>query len=436
MNRAIATASSLAVIGVAGVTTAQAQTSSPKNWSVSASLRGFYDDNYTTTADRAQVTVGGQNVAVDDTETFGFDVRPSVSYQLTGESTFTGLGYEYGYRYFEESGEADQSHEIEGVLSHSFSENYKLDVADSFSIFQEPRIDENMGGLAILKRTEGDNIRNIARINLAAGLSEQFGVDAGYSNRLFNYEQSGDLSRSALLDRIEHTARLDGRWTFMPTSTAVLGYSYGVTDYTSDDFIVRGNATLGLPGITADERDQDSHSVYVGADHTFNPQLNGQIRLGARFTEYDDQAGSSATSPYVSSNLSYAYNENSFAQIGVIHDRNATDVSRATVAGRVPTLDQISTSIHGSITHQITPPLTGSLIGHAQLSEFEGGLYDGNDEEIYIVGLNFGYKINEFISAEAGYNYDKLSSDVDDIPLGIARGFDRNRFYLGLRASY
>ena len=54
---------------------------------------------------------------------------------------------------------------------------------------------------------------------------------------------------------------------------------------------------------------------------------------------------------------------------------------------------------------------------------------DGAKEEIYIVGLNATYQISPWIAAEAGYNFDELSSD-------LCRGFDRNRLYIGLRATY
>ena len=46
------------------------------------------------------------------------------------------------------------------------------------------------------------------------------------------------------------------------------------------------------------------------------------------------------------------------------------------------------------------------------------------------MGVNVTYEINKFLAAEAGYNYDRLDSDVG------FRSFTRNRVYVGLRASY
>ena len=44
--------------------------------------------------------------------------------------------------------------------------------------------------------------------------------------------------------------------------------------------------------------------------------------------------------------------------------------------------------------------------------------------------MNLTYEINRFLAAEAGYNYDRLDSDLS------FRSFTRNRVYVGLRASY
>jgi len=46
------------------------------------------------------------------------------------------------------------------------------------------------------------------------------------------------------------------------------------------------------------------------------------------------------------------------------------------------------------------------------------------------LGLNLEYRFNPHLSAEAGYNYDRLDSDLQ------TRGFDRNRVYIGVKASY
>ena len=60
---------------------------------------------------------------------------------------------------------------------------------------------------------------------------------------------------------------------------------------------------------------------------------------------------------------------------------------------------------------------------------FAGGA-DDMSENFLLAGLNLSYEINKFLSADAGYNIDRLDSDLD------GRSFTRNRVYMGIRATY
>jgi hypothetical protein len=423
MKIAIASAS-LAVIGAASVTAQYAPGLSPqqtaKPWSVSASLRGFYDDNYTTTP--------------VSSESYGVEVSPSLSYNIALDTTYIGLGYQYRARYFEAPSRTDQSHIVNGKVSHAISERWKLDVENSFAVAQEPEIIEGAGAISTLRRIEGDNIRNRASASLSGQLTDVLDTRLSYQNLILDYElEDGDLvgspaapipssSLSSLLDRMENTVSLDILWKWQPQTAVVLGYQYRDVQYTSDGSI----GAIALGGIApASSRDNTGHYVYTGLDQNFSQTLKGQVRLGARFNEWDS---TDTTSPYARANLNYNYSPGSVAQIGVVHDRNSTDVSL--LSAGAPTLDQISTIIHGSVSHRITGKLTVSVIGQLQFSKFEGGAVDGLRDDVYVLGLNVNYEINKFIAAEAGYNYDELSSDLNN------RGFDRNRVYIGLRASY
>ena len=69
-------------------------------------------------------------------------------------------------------------------------------------------------------------------------------------------------------------------------------------------------------------------------------------------------------------------------------------------------------------------------MGQIQHSTFNGGELNNETDIFYLVGLNFEYRFNPHFSANAGYNYDKLDSDLG------GRSFDRNRVYIGVTASY
>jgi len=313
-------------------------------------------------------------------------------------------------------------HHFDANLSHTFSERYRLDVKESFASAQEPDLIDKTGGAIIPIRTEGDNIHNYVSVGFTADLTEQLGAYAAYSNDYYNYDDRGRPgSYSALLDRLSHLVTLNLRWQALPTTVGILGYQYGVTDYTSGDPLGIGSPFIG------DDRDSDSHYIYVGADHSFNDQLEGSVRVGAQFTDYD-KFNKDTTSPYVDGSLSYIYAPDSYVQGGVRHARNATDI--ATAGAVSPVLDQETTTVYGNVTHQITGKLAANCLAQVQFSDFEGGGFDGKSETFFMAGLNLTYSVNEFLTAETGYNYDRLSTDVPN------RDYSRNRVYVGIRATY
>jgi len=170
--------------------------------------------------------------------------------------------------------------------------------------------------------------------------------------------------------------------------------------------------------------------VSVGAEQNFTSQLTGKARIGAQFTDYPNALPTQddrVVSPYADASASWAYNPGSYLQLGIKHQRNQTDVGIGS-AGAVQ--DQESTGIYGVVNHRIAPNLTGSVLGQIQHSSFRGGGFDGKIDTLGAVGVNFAYQVNAFVTAEAGYNYDRLDSDL------AGRSFTRNRIYFGLRATY
>ena len=118
MKKVIASAGLVAF----GVTALQAQYApglsrieTTKPWSVSASLRGFYDDNYF-----AQPNAFAE-------ESYGFEVRPRIAFNLPREQTYIGGAYTYGLKYYEarDDDPIDQTHEVDLKLDHRFTERMK-----------------------------------------------------------------------------------------------------------------------------------------------------------------------------------------------------------------------------------------------------------------------------------------------------------------------
>jgi hypothetical protein len=417
MRKIIASAS-LAALSAAGVHTAYAQAFSTmdqsKPWSVGLAVRGFYDDNYTTSP---------SDVSRDS---WGISVSPTASINKVWDQTSLGLSYTYEMRWYEdrESNEADHIQSARLAIDHRFNESMDVKVHNTFYYGQEGTVELGPVTTPTVLQTDADYFWNRALAEFNADLSETAGIRVAYQNDFYDYDQSGVGSRSALLDRMEHLATVEGLWHFRPDTSGLLGYQYRGVDYRSSDSITP------LADIDPENRNSSGHRFYVGAEHQASDTVQLGIRAGAEFTEYPDADqimalgvvdDDSQTTPFVDARATWTYNPGSYLQLGVVHTLNATDVLA---------LNQQSTAVWGLVNHRITPRLNGMLIGQFQHSSYNEGDYDGDTDLLYLLGVNFAYELNPYLDLEAGYNYDKLDSDLG------GRSYNRSRVYAGVRASY
>jgi hypothetical protein len=452
-------------LAAVGATSLQAQflgDSAPqKPWSVSAKLRGFYDDNYLTAA--SQKNQLGQ----EKRGSWGAQLTPSVSYNNQWDVTSVGARFEYGATYFEDRPRGAVDSSYMGTLSagHSFGERLKVDVSDSFVAAQEPFLIEPDPVFTAFRRTKGDNIRNTGSFTATGSITQKLGAQLRYINTIKDYSESGGGSRSALLDSTEQTAALDLRYNLSPSAVAVVGYQFGRLKMTGGDFVFnpqflfdqftaingaaptpaqQANLTASIP--KSNNRNSRSQSLYAGVDYNFTAKIAGKLRGGAQYTEYTDPSPGVTKPdnwvPYAEAELGAQYGTGSSARIGVRHSRNQTDVAlllpSIVVKNQTPTLDQESTTLYGSVNQKIGPKLTAIVRAQWQNSKFNGGQADNQYDNYYGGDAQLVYqlpKIWKFMDlfAEAGYSFDRVDSDL--VELGASRSFTRNRIYLGLRAT-
>lgn len=440
MNK-ITTSAGIVALAAASV---QAQNLAPaagsqeatKPWSISATLRGFYDDNYATAPDWAA------------RDSFGFEVSPSASLNIIRDQTALGLNYVYSMRWYEDRDDAnlpsaDHAHQFNAKLSHAFTPRFKLDLSDSLVYAQEPELVESTstGIPSTFLRGDGDVFRNYGTISLSAGITERITAVLGYQNEYYDYEDDGLNSRSALLDRMEHRATANLRFVVLPQTVAVAGYQYEVVDYNGDE-------PIGIPGFlySSEERNSHSHYFYGGVDQGITPTLNASLRAGAQFTEYDDlnvikqlnpDQEDDGWAPYVDANATWLYMPGSYAQLGVRHQISQTDVGfiATPTTPYSPNLDAESTSVYGSVSHRIFGGLIASALASYQHSTYDVDRGDEYADDYFMVGINLTYEINKFLAVEAGYNFDYLDSELDSGTQDF-RSFERNRVYVGIRGTY
>lgn len=436
----IAVSVGLLALGASALHAVESSTLNPlqktKAWSVAATLRGFYDDNVSTSPDNGPNGI----------ETTGFEFRPSVDFGLAGEQTSFNLGYAFTARYYDKNptvraDKDDYTHTFDADLSHAFSPRFDVALSESFVIGQEPDL---LRDPASTQRIDGDNIRNFAGIDFNLAVTELLGLSFGYKNSLYDYDDEGattDIfgnvigpSNSGLLDRMEHNVRFDTNWRLTPQTVGVVGYMYSQTGYNGDEAIA-GNPAIpaGAPnGVVMSEfRDSRGHTFYVGAQHVFSPTLSGALNIGAQYYSYfNDPADEAQWSPYVQGSLTYAMQAHTSLDLGVRYSRSAANV--AGFGGTSFVRDTETAVVFAALQHEIASKLTGTVNVNAQHSEYNGGGvgFDGEAYLFYQLGFDLAYQFTQNLSGHVGYNFDKLDSDLQN------RSYERNRVYVGVTAGF
>jgi hypothetical protein len=415
----------LIAVGAAGLQAAYAPDASTmtasKVWSVSGTLRGFYDDNYLTSSDAKGSS--------------GFEFSPQFGLNLALQQTELGVRYTYGlYYYFErDNNPYDQTHQFDLWLDHAFTERWQGRVQDTFVVGQEPELLDPNGAV---RRVEGNNIRNSANLSLNTIWTRTFSTQLGYRNTFLDYDNSGTTeatfategaSLAGLLNRLEHSISLDLQWGIAPNTMFFVGGTFGWTDYTGDEPI----ALKPTPGefYFSDARNSRSYFGYVGLERSMLANLSFNGRIGIQYTDnYNDPTASTSLNPYADLSLIYTYLPGSYAQFGFTQTQNATD-QVGTDASHI-TLNTESSTVYASLNHKLTPKLMGTAIGRWQHSIYNGGSLNNEANDYFNLGLNLSYSFNPHFSAEAGYNFDNLQSPA------AGNDYTRNRIYLGVTAAY
>jgi hypothetical protein len=299
----------LVAIGASGIQTASAQAlgapDTSKPWSVSATLRGFYDDNTATLPNNITLPPGVHR------DSFGFEVSPSAALSWSIDQTTITLGALYSFKHYDRvplngTGHNDNTFTFNAGLTHAFNEQISARVSDAFVIGQEPDLLRAGNAFSTFQRVSGNNIRNYGMIGVDAQLTPELGLSVGYDNAFYAYKDRGpglgglvvQPSLAGALNRVENRAHVELSYQIMPETKALVGYQFTDVHYTGDELIggtfvnpstgfidldANGNPILFNP-VFSKTRDYREHTGWVGAQHSFSPQLKGAIRVGASYT--------------------------------------------------------------------------------------------------------------------------------------------------------
>ena len=239
------------------------QNQGSKRWGASASFRGFYDDNY--------LTLSGVNQA----GTFGFEVSPTISYNLPGTQTYLGAYYQYSLNYFNDAASTNQfshNHEFVANLDHRFSSRTRLRLKENFLSSQEPDLYQNIA--PSVYRTDRNHIHNSFTATFNAQLSSRTGVEASYNNVFDEYEAPALKG----LNLIANGVSLEGRWQLNSRLLPKFGCDFRMVSYTAGKFKSDPSQVDLQDASVSDAR---SEIPYVGVEYTLNSKSTISVRVWA-----------------------------------------------------------------------------------------------------------------------------------------------------------
>jgi len=238
-------------------------------WSVSGTLRGFYDNNYTTAPTPAY--------------SWGWEFSPSVSLIVPLQQTEIGLRYTYGLYWYQSrerqgANPIDQTHTLNVWIDHAFSETWEAKVQDSFIYAQDPQLAAT-GSLPY--RVQSSYFQNIGTVSVHTELSALFSTDLSYQNNLLQYEDKG---LAAFLNQLGNSAFLNLNYQYLPDLAFLVGYQFSLTQFTANQTVANVLLPPFPPGTPAkyvsDNLNNYQNTFYVGGNYDANQNLKATAKVG------------------------------------------------------------------------------------------------------------------------------------------------------------
>ena len=204
----------------------------------------------------------------------------------------------------------DQTHQLDLWLDHAFTPRWEAKLEDTLSVAQDPAL--TAVGTATPQRVDGNNLANTVNASLHTDWTRLFGTELTYQNSFYDYDSSGGTannpSYAGLLNRVEQNFGLELQWAVLPTTTALVGYKFGMVNFTGNEQIALNTTVVPNISYNSDSRNNRSQYGYVGVQHTFLENLTGNVNVGVQYTDYyNDPSSTSSLGPYADASMIYTY---------------------------------------------------------------------------------------------------------------------------------
>jgi hypothetical protein len=374
-----------------------------RNWGVSETLSGTYDDNWFSTERNRQA---GERLFSD------LKFRASVPWErLLVATTYD---YELYYPRDLDVGGVAQTHNLNVSANYTAGPRLSLSLNNRFINSLEPQLVTGPSGAPVTIVQNGTYIYDIASGSATYVLTPRWVLAASGSWDIWKYQAEAAASNNDHQDISETLSAL-----YMLDARTTVGANF----QHSFDWYRHPGVGQGLNGHT--------DNAYLSIARRFNTRLS--LAVNAGYTVRISEDGSQSTAPSGSGTIVYNYGPNNSVSLTLAHS-----LSEASAGVTRNFSAQENTTLYLVVNHQIMTKLRGVADLSYTYSSFTTPLQgvvvtvvSPNDQSVVgHVGLNYGFR--DWLSAVLDYSHTVLTSS-DSRLIGP---YYRNQISMGLTLSY
>ena len=371
-----------------------------RNWNVSASTDGTYDDNFFSTKNGREA---GFRSATD--------IRLHANIPL--ERLFVGGQYDFGIVYPHDTklGGVEENHSASVSANYTVNPLLTLSLSGSFISSLEPGLVLTANNVPVTIASAGSYIYDSVNGGVNYALSPRWTVAASGGWDVWEYQNATQATNN---NHQDYSGTISALYALDARTTIGINYQYAQDVF---DFAGLNN---GLNGY--------ANTGYLSATRRFNPRLSLTVNGG--YTIRNSQDGSQNTSPSGGGTLVYNYNIDSSILLTV-----AQSLSEASVGVTRNFSAQENTSLALQINHRLTAKLRARGDVTYVYSSFTAPLTPTvtlkPNEQAVTSHFGLSYAFREWLSANADYYHTDLSSSSPLIEV-----YTRNQVSVGITLTY
>lgn len=367
---------------------------------VSASLSGTYDTrvfgistgSYNSSKSSNSPLIASQELQSED----DFILRFTPAVHLTKKLNWFTLGGSAGIQLTQYIKNEDKSYvlpvttltvDFDESLKKRLSTNAKIRFSATFDLGQH--IDTSVIEQDLVSYTYLD-----LGLNMRYNHSQKFGVGAGVSYSLRNY-QTGSVSERPYQDLATVPISLSAFYIYSEKLDFFTQYGY--------------SRTRGENSIPDDLTDSASHSISFGANGEFTPKLSGNAQAGYTNVNFDNVSQSNQGNLTMGVGLNWKLNVKTSVAFDL--DRSFSPSGQG--------FSMFSTMSRLTATHRLTQDISGSaylsygIVDYTYANIPQIPTRDSSSLNQFGMGCSLQKSINEYFSANGGYDYSYSDRDND-----------------------